>query len=152
MPHSRTVSEVRVNKNTNWLNAQGAWLWYLGLIALSWLAFSAIMGPGLAWTYVHLLHGVVTFYLMHWIKGSPIEEDQGMWDGHTFWEQLDDGEQGTRTRKFLAVVPLVLFLLATHGSDFRQQPLLLNLVLVVALLVAKTPGMHGVRLFGINKY
>ncbi|CAD7699645.1 unnamed protein product [Ostreobium quekettii] len=152
MAVSRTVSEARVNKNTNWLNAEGAWLWYLGLIALTWLALSSFMDAGLAWTYVHLFHGAVTFYLMHWTKGSPIAEDQGVWDSHTFWEQLDDEEQGTRNRKFFAVVPLVLFLLATHGSDFRQQPLLLNLVVVVVLLVAKTPAMHGVRLFGINKY
>lgn len=109
-------------------------------------------GGGLAWTYVHLIHGAITFYLLHWSKGSPIEEEQGKWDFDTFWEQLDDGEQGTITRKFFTVVPVVLFVLATHGSDFKRQPLLLNLIVVVVLVVAKIPSMHGVRLFGINKY
>ena len=37
----------------------------------------------------------------------------------TFWEQLDDGVQNTNNRKFLTLVPVVLFLLATHGTDYR---------------------------------
>ena len=152
MAVARTLSDVKINKNTNWLNHQGAWTWYVGLILLTWLALSSVVDSGLAWTYVHLIHGVFTFYLMHWTKGSPVEEDQGKWDGFTFWEQLDDEEQGTRNRKFFTVVPVVLFVLATHGSDFRKQPLLLNLVVVLVLVVAKFPSMHKVRLFGINKY
>ncbi len=44
---------------------------------------------------------------------------QGKYDGMTFWEQLDDGVQNTSNRKFLTLVPVVLFLLATHGTDYR---------------------------------
>lgn len=69
----------------------------------------------------------------------------------TFWEQIDDGLQGTATRKFFTVVPVVLFLLASHGTDFRRQPLGLNLLVVVVLTVAKMSSMHRVRIFGINK-
>lgn len=116
------------------------------------IVLSGFAGGGRAWTYVHLTHGIITFYLLHWSKGSPIVEEQGKWDSYTFWEQLDDGQQGTVTRKFFTVIPVVLFSLATHGTDFRSQPLLLNLVIVVVLVVAKFPLMHKVRLFGINKY
>ena len=69
----------------------------------------------------------------------------------TFWEQIDDGVQGTATRKFFTVVPVLLFLLASHGTDFRRQPLGLNLLVVVVLTVAKMSGMHRVRIFGINR-
>lgn len=31
-------------------------------------------------TYVHVAHGVITYYLLHWTKGSPIQSDQGKWD------------------------------------------------------------------------
>lgn len=148
----RTPSEVSINKNTNWLGSSTAWVWYLGLILTAWLALSVATGGGKAWTYVHLFHGLVTFYLLHWNKGSPVAEDQGKWDALTFWEQLDDGVQGTRTRKFFTVVPVVLFVLATHGSDFRTQPLLLNLIVVLVLVVAKMPSMHRVRILGINRY
>lgn len=70
----------------------------------------------------------------------------------TFWEQIDDGMQFTPTRKFLTAVPVVLFFLASNGTDYRRQPLAINLVVVVVLLIAKLSSMHKVRILGINKY
>jgi hypothetical protein len=70
----------------------------------------------------------------------------------TFWEQIDDGVQNTATRKFLMVVPVVLFLLATHGTDYARQPLGANVAVVIVLLVAKLSSMHRVRIFGINEW
>lgn len=101
---------------------------------------------------MHLLHGIVTYYLLHWIKGSIVLEDAGKYDALTFWEQMDSEAYGTLTRKLFTLAPLALFLLATHGTDFRKQPLGLNLGVVVVLLVAKLPALHGVRILGINKY
>ncbi len=147
-------SYVNVNKNTSWLNHPGAWAWYLGLIGVSWLGITTLINDaGFAWTYVHLLHGVLTYYLFHWSKGTPFpEEDQGKYEMLTFWEQVDNGVYATRNRKLLTIVPVVLFVLATHGTDFRRQPLGLNLAVVLVLLIAKLPALHKVRIFGINKY
>lgn len=78
--------------------------------------------------------------------------DQGKYDTLTFWEQLDDGVQYTRNRKFFTAIPIVTFVLATNGSDFRKQPLGLNFIVLVVLLIAKLPSMHKIRIFGINKY
>lgn len=154
MPHKREPSVVNINKNTSWLNQPGAWAWYLGLIVLGWLVLAVLIDDsGLAWTYVHLIHGVVTYYLLHWTKGTPfVDEDQGKYELLTFWEQLDNCVYGTRNRKLFTLTPLVLFILATHGTDFRKQPLGLNLGVVLVLLVAKLPALHKVRIFGINKY
>jgi len=135
-----------------WINANGAWTFYITLIVLSWLLCSLYVDSGMAWTYVHLGHGLLSYYLLHWNKGSPIQSDQGKYDKLTFWEQLDDGVQNTRNRKFFTTVPVMLFLLATHGTDYRRQPLGLNLLVVIVLLVAKLPGMHKVRILGIGKY
>lgn len=110
-----------------------------------------VNAAGFAWTYAHLIHGVVTYYLLHWHKGSPIIADQGKYDKLTFWEQLDDGVQNTNNRKFFTLVPVVLFILATHGSDYRRQPLGLNLAVVLILVIAKFSSMHKVRLFGIGE-
>ena len=103
-------------------------------------------------TVVHIGHGLVTYYLFHWIKGSPIDGDQGKYDSLTFWEQIDSEVQGTSTRKFFMLVPVVLFLLASHGSAYDRQPLGINLGVLLVLLVAKLSSMHRVRIFGINKY
>lgn len=85
-------------------------------------------------------------------QGSPVDSDQGKYDKLTFWEQFDDGMQNTPTRKFFTAVPVVTFLLAIHGSDYRQQPLFLNLLAMVVSVVSKFPALHKVRLFGINKH
>lgn len=149
----RVLSEADINKNVNWLNTPGVWSWYIGLVVLMWLVASAFLeDSGLAWTYVHIVHGAITYYLLHWTKGSPCAEDQGEYDSLTFWEQVDNGVYATRNRKFFTAVPVILFLLATNGADFKKQPLGLNLAVVVLLLLAKLPVFHKVRILGINKY
>jgi len=47
---------------------------------------------------------------------------------------------------------VVLFLLANHGTDFGRQPLGLNLLVLLVLVIAKLPALHKVRILGINKY
>ncbi len=45
---------------------------------------------------------------MHWSKGTPnAAEDQGKWHKLTWWEQLDNGEQLTVTRKFLTILAFI---------------------------------------------
>lgn len=154
MKHRRYPSEV--NKSVNWINSSGVWIWYLSAIVCAWLLTSALTNdPGLAWTYVHLAHGIVTYYLLHWTKGSLSPGDpteQGRYDTLTVWEQMDGGIYGTDNRKFFTAVPIGLFVLATHGADFRKQPLGLNLAVALVLLIAKMPALHRVRFFGINRY
>lgn len=151
-PRGIDVPTVDTNKNTNWLENKASWLFYGILVVVSWLVISNFVDPGLAWTFVHIGHGVVTYYLLHWIKGSPIQDDQGKYDALTFWEQIDSGVQGTATRKFFLLVPVVLFLLASHASAYDRQPLGINLGVLVVLIVAKMSSMHRVRILGINKY
>lgn len=79
-PRGLSMPAVAMNKNTNWLNNKAAWLFYVILIFMSWLIASSWTDPGMAWTYVHIGHGIITYYLLHWIKGSPIPDDQGKYD------------------------------------------------------------------------
>lgn len=72
----RPPKEVTVNKNVEWLSAPGAWTFILALIVLTWLLLSLVLDPGLAWTWTHLIHGCITYYLLHWNKGSPVQMDQ----------------------------------------------------------------------------
>ena len=50
----------------------------------------------------------VTYHSFHWKKGTPFGDDQGIYNRLTWWEQIDNGKQLTRNRKFLTVVPIVL--------------------------------------------
>ncbi len=75
-PEHRRRPPVTTNKNVEWIDAPGAWTFIIALIILGWLLACLFVDSGLAWTYVHLGHGVITYYLLHWNKGSPVQMDQ----------------------------------------------------------------------------
>ncbi|KAH0463398.1 hypothetical protein IEQ34_007980 [Dendrobium chrysotoxum] len=141
-----------LNKNTEWLMYPGVWTTYILIVFFGWLVVLSVFGcsSGAAWTVVNLVHFAITFQFFHWRKGTPFAEDQGVYNNLTWWEQIDNGKQLTRNRKFLTVVPLVLYLIASHTSDHQKPMLLLNNIAVIVLVVAKSPNMHKVRILGIN--
>ncbi|KAM0934389.1 putative ORMDL family protein [Dioscorea sansibarensis] len=148
----QTVPPPDLNKNTEWFMYPGVWTTYILILFFSWLIVLSVFGctPGMAWTLVNLFHFSVTYYFFHWKKGTPFSEDQGIYNNRTWWEQIDNGKQLTRNRKFLTVVPVVLYLIASHTTDYQYPWIILNTLAVFVLLVAKLPNMHRVRIFGIN--
>ncbi|XP_073039095.1 uncharacterized protein [Primulina eburnea] len=141
-----------MNRNTEWFTYPGVWTSYILILFFFWFLFFSIFNctPGIAWTIVNLGHFIVTYHFFHWKKGTPFAEDQGIYNGLTWWEQIDNGKQLTRNRKFLTVVPLVLYLIASHTTDYRHPMLSLNTLAVLVMVIAKFPNMHKVRIFGIN--
>ncbi|XP_062219889.1 uncharacterized protein C119.09c-like isoform X2 [Phragmites australis] len=99
-----------LNKNTEWFMYPGVWTTYILILFFSWLLVLSVFGctPGTAWTVVNLFHFAMTYHFFHWKKGTPFADDQGMYNTLTWWEQMDNGKQLTRNRKFLIVVPVVL--------------------------------------------
>ncbi|KAM0935115.1 putative ORMDL family protein [Dioscorea sansibarensis] len=151
--YAQTVPPPDLNKNTEWFMYPGVWTTYILILFFSWLIVLSVFGcdfSGMAWTLVNLFHFVVTYYFFHWKKGTPFAEDQGMYNNLTWWEQIDNGKQLTRNRKFLTVVPVVLYLIASHTTDYQNPWLFLNTFAVIVLVIAKLPNMHKVRIFGIN--
>ncbi|KAF6774088.1 hypothetical protein AHF37_06302 [Paragonimus kellicotti] len=96
----------------------------------------------------------VLYLLLHWEKGSPYETlDQGEARALTQWEQFDDGEQFSPTKKFLIVVPIVLFLLASFYTEYDPVHCLINASSLIFLaLLPKLPQFYRVRIFGINRW
>ena len=168
--HARTPSLVAINQNTAWLSAPGVWTAYLATLLLAWLLLCAVAEPRQAWDILVLLHFGITFFLFHWHKGSPIASDQGAYDKLTFWEQMDDGVQLTRNKKFFTVLPVLLFLPSWQkkGVDTNLMDVA-TLAATVVLLLAKMvrhpfpaptsprpshsppqPFMYRVRILGYN--
>ncbi|CAF2117031.1 unnamed protein product [Brassica napus] len=148
----KAVAPPDMNRNTEWFMYPGVWTTYILIIFFGWLAVLSVSGcsPGMAWTVVNLSHFLVTYHSFHRMKGTPFGEDQGIYNALTWWEQMDNGQQLTSNRKFLTVVPIVLYLIASHTTDYRHPWLLLNTLALMVLVVAKFPNMHKVRIFGIN--
>lgn len=86
------------------------------------------------------------------IIGSPFTDQcEGEWDGLTLWEQIDNGQQFTPTKKYLTALPIFMFLLSTHYTRYDSTLFMVNVIPLMIVLIAKLPALHRVRFFGINK-
>uniref|UniRef100_A0A1I8IFC5 Ormdl n=2 Tax=Macrostomum lignano TaxID=282301 RepID=A0A1I8IFC5_9PLAT len=144
------------NPNHIYFNSRGIWMTYIIFILIAHFIILSIpfISVGLAWTLTCQVHNFITYLWLHWEKGAPFEPlDQGESRTLTHWEQLDDGVQFTANKKFLLVVPTVVFLLATFYSRYDQIHFIANALSLVVLSIApKLPMFYRVRLFGINKW
>lgn len=92
------------------------------------------------------------FIFFHWIRGTPFDDTcQGRYRALTLWEQLDNEQQYTPSKKFLAASPIILFLLSVHHTHYDVYTFFLNFASLVIILIAKLPFMHRVRIFGLHK-
>ncbi|CAL8124264.1 unnamed protein product [Orchesella dallaii] len=143
------------NPNVHWLGSRGMWFTYLVVMFALHLFLLSIpfLTIPLAWTFTNVIHNTCHFIFLHMLKGAPWEiQDQGAARVLTHWEQIDYGIQYTRTRKFLTIVPIVLFFLASFYTRHDAGHFVPNFVTLMFVLIPKLPQFHRVRLFGINKY
>ncbi|CAL4127962.1 unnamed protein product, partial [Meganyctiphanes norvegica] len=107
----------------------------------------------MAWTLTNLIHNMANFIFLHVIKGTPWQPmDQGKARMLTAWEQIDYGKQYTSTRKFITIIPIVLFILTSFYTKYDFNHFAVNFSTLLLVLIPKLPQFHMVRLFGINKY
>lgn len=143
------------NPNTSWLKSRGMWIsYFLGMLLLHLILLSVpILSIPMAWTFTNLIHNLAHLTFLHSIKGAPwIPQDQGDCRSLTHWEQIDNGQQFTKTRKFLFAAPILLFLLTCFYTKNETSHFIVNFISLVVVTVPKLPQLHRVRIFGINKY
>ncbi|KAJ3120134.1 hypothetical protein HK098_004821 [Nowakowskiella sp. JEL0407] len=109
------------------------------------IMFSTI--PGLtteaAWTLTNLVYNLGTFFMFHWLIGTPFELNQGKFENLTLWEQIDNGAEFTPTKKFLTAVPIVLFLISLHYTHYDLTTFTINFIPLMVNLIAKLPAVHS---------
>jgi len=142
-----------VNPNSSWLNGKGFWLSYtLGVLLLHLVLLCIpVLTTAQAWTLTNVIHNTCMLVFLHILKGAPFEpQDQGKARSLTHWEQIDYGERFTVTRKFLTVVPVVLFVLTSFYTKYDATHFVINLAALVVVLVPKLPHFHRLRLVNSN--
>lgn len=149
---SEQTEVVDSNPNTAWIHNR-AFPWAYAFLVASTFAIARTLVPTpLAATLVLQCHAIATFILLHWVKGAP---DGGALQEHiahlTFWEQIDDGFVGTPDRKFLTIVPVVLYFSALLANRDALVPLALNTLSTIVVLIPKHESLFGVRIAGVNK-
>jgi len=102
--------DLMLNKNVDWMNRPFFGVSYMGLVLLVSfvLKITQLFDSKDVWTIVNVIHCVMTFFFLHWIKGNPDADSQGEYNGLTIWEQIDAGTPWTRTKKILMLVPTLM--------------------------------------------
>jgi len=120
------------------------------LIATGKVIIDVIPGvtQNISWTTVNLSYLALSYLMFHWVTGIPFGSDLhgGAYDDLTLWEQIDGGAQNTPSKKWLFSVPVGLFLLSTHYTNYNPWLFAINLSALVFVLVPKLPIAHRQRL------
>ncbi|SCU78916.1 LAME_0A06392g1_1 [Lachancea meyersii CBS 8951] len=137
------------NMNASWVDQRGAWAVHIVIIMLLKGFFKLL--PGItnewSWTLTNTTYVIGSYVMFHLVKGTPFDFNGGAYDNLTMWEQINDGMLYTPSRKFLILVPIVLFLVSTHYSRYDLQLFLLNFSLTTFVaVVPKLPLTHRLRI------
>ncbi|ESN98562.1 hypothetical protein HELRODRAFT_177041 [Helobdella robusta] len=149
------VASSDPNPNSTYFSSRGMWVTYILVVAFIHYVFLSLpfLSVAMAWTLTNVIHNMLMFIILHIEKGTPFETaDQGKFRYRTVWEQLDYGIQFSPSRKFLTIVPIILFFLASFYTKYDYYHFVFNSGSLLLVLIPKLPQLDGVRIFGINKY
>lgn len=138
--------DVQDNLNANWVHFKGAWVIHVVIIFLLKLLFDVLLPVDLSWTLTNITYVVGSYLMFHQVKGTPFDFNNGAFDNLNMWEQIDNGAQFTPVKKFLLAVPIGLFLISTHYSNYDLTLFVINLLACLIVVIPKLPYSHRVRI------
>jgi len=154
--HVRTTNDEALdqgsyaNFNSEWVNRKGAWSIHIVLILVGKVVVDTVPGitQNVSWTAVNLIYLALSYLMFHWVTGIPFQNELhgGAYDDLTLWEQIDGGAQYTPAKKWLFSVPVGLFLLSTHYTNYNPWLFAINLSALILVLIPKLPIAHRHRL------
>lgn len=122
----------------------GAWTIHIVLICALKILFDIIPGVSqeTSWTLTNITYMFGSYLMFHYVRGVPFEFNAGAYDNLNMWEQIDNGDQYTPTKKFLLSVPIVLFLLSTHYTHYETSYFTINFLAVLGVVIPKLPSVR----------
>eukprot|EP00118_Oscarella_pearsei_P025886 m.308964 g.308964 ORF g.308964 m.308964 type:complete len:150 (+) comp45182_c0_seq1:28-477(+) len=141
--------------NSAWTHGRNLAIFYvIAIIVLHYLLMSLpFVTVAQAWTLTNCLHSTLQYLFLHYLKGAPFDDEtQGRSRRMTHWEQIDEKEHWTPTKKFLTIVPIILFILASFYTNYQLGHFWFNFLMLLVGVVPKFPLFYRKRFFGINEY
>ena len=119
----------------------GAWSIHVVLIVALKILFNIIPGVSqeTSWLLTNITYMFGSYLMFHYVRGVPFEFNAGAYDNLNMWEQIDNGDQYTPAKKFLLIVPILLFLAATHYTHYDLTYFLINVLAVLGVVIPKLP-------------
>lgn len=155
MRPSYTVYRLPCSRNpvTDSFGFAGAWAIHIVLIVALKILFTII--PGIerdtSWTLTNLTYMFGSYLMFHWVRGIPFEFNAGAYDNLNMWEQMDNGDQFTPTKKFLLSVPICLFLASTHYTHYDLTYFTINTLALLGVIIPKLPVV-SINPLGVKPY
>lgn len=139
--------QLNPNVNADWVHFKGAWLIHFVIILILKVTFNfvTLLDNNWKWTLTNLTYCIGSYIMFHQVKGTPFEFNSGAYDNLTMWEQIDYGDQYTPTKKFLMSVPIGLFLISTHYTNYNLNLFILNGVSCLCVVIPKLAISHRLR-------
>ena len=127
----------------------GAWTIHIVLIAALKILFDIMPGVSqeTSWFLTNIGYACGSYLMFHWVRGVPFDFNAGAYDNLNMWEQIDNGDQYTPAKKFLLSVPIVLFLLSTHYTNYDLTYFTINFFVVLGVVIPKLPFVSWTLLF-----
>lgn len=94
-----------------------------------------------SWTLTNISYMFGSYIMFHYVRGVPFEFNAGAYDNLNMWEQMDNGDQYTPSKKFLLSVPILLFLLSTHYTHYDLTYFTINFLAVLGVVIPKLPSV-----------
>lgn len=140
--------ESTPNLNANWVHSKGAWIIHIVIILILKLFFDLVPGLSneISWSLTNATYVIGSYIMFHYVKGTPFDFNSGAYDNLTMWEQLDEGDFYTPSKKFLVGVPIWLFLCSTHYSHYDLKLFIINLLICAVGVVPKLPIFDRLRI------
>lgn len=135
------------NLNADWVHYKGAWVIHIVLIVFLKLFFDFVtaLDNDWRWTLTNVTYNIGSYIMFHQVKGTPFEFNSGAYDNLTMWEQIDNGDQYTPTKKFLMIVPIALFLVSTHYSNYNLYLFTISGISCMCVVIPKLAISHRLR-------
>uniref|UniRef100_A0A8C9ETS0 ORMDL sphingolipid biosynthesis regulator 1 n=1 Tax=Pavo cristatus TaxID=9049 RepID=A0A8C9ETS0_PAVCR len=144
------VAHSEVNPNTRVMSSRGMWLTYtlgVGLLHIVLLSIPFFSVP-VAWTLTNVIHNLVSTLTLHTpVMPKKLNKCFQFFAGKT---------------THCCDIPVELFFtcslfscryfLASFYTKYDPTHFIFNTTSLLTVLIPKLPQLHGVRIFGINKY
>lgn len=136
MKHDRRVD---VSQNVAWTLQRGSWLIHFLIVGLLKLTLSTVFGADLCWQLTLIVYNVCTFLFFHMLSGDPLSN---RYSHYTFWEQLSEQLEGSPGLVFIALFPLVSFIVVNFIVTWNTALFWTCIVSLILVTVPKLGFMH----------
>ncbi|ELA42895.1 uncharacterized protein VICG_00210 [Vittaforma corneae ATCC 50505] len=140
---------VGVSSNVAWTIQKGSWLIHFVLTGLLAMFLTQILGKNLGLQVSVISYNIGSFIFFHWIVGDPFNSK---YNECTFWEQMAIQLGHSSSLIFLALYPVLLFMIVHRMVEWDMRLLIIAGISLLFVVIPKLGFMHMKRVFGIKRY